>query len=97
MIKREDATGCKVKVTFALPYEEGQPGISLVGDFNDWNPSANRLVKRRNGTASVAVTLEKGKTYRFRYYRDDDVWLNDREADDYEFTEHGSENCLLRL
>jgi hypothetical protein len=97
MIKREDATGGKVKVTFALPYEEGQPGISLVGDFNDWNPSANRLVKRRNGTASVAVTLEKGKTYRFRYYRDDDVWLNDREADDYEFTEHGSENCLLRL
>lgn len=35
MIKREDATGGKVKVAFALPYQEGQPAISLVGDFND--------------------------------------------------------------
>lgn len=80
-----------------LPYEEGQPALSVVGDFNEWNPTATKLVKRRNGTASVAVTLDAGKTYRFRYYSADGVWLNDSEADGYELSEHGSENCLLLL
>ncbi len=97
MIKRENAANGKVKVTFVLPYEEGQPVLSVVGDFNDWNPTATKLVKRRNGTASVAVTLDAGQTCRFRYYSADGVWLNDSEADGYEPSEHGSENCLLTL
>jgi 1,4-alpha-glucan branching enzyme len=97
MIKRENAANDKVKVTFVLPYEEGQPALSVVGDFNEWSPTATKLVKRRNGTASVAVTLDAGQTYRFRYYSADGVWLNDSEADGYELSEHGSENCLLLL
>ena len=97
MIKRENAANGKVKVTFVMPYEEGQPALSVVGDFNEWNPTTTKLVKRRNGTASVAVTLDADKTYRFRYYSADGIWMNDSEADGYEASEHGSENCLLQL
>ncbi len=97
MIKRANEGEGKVKVTFVLPYEEGQPAVSVVGDFNNWDASATKLVKRRNGTCSVSVTLDAGKSYRFRYYSADGAWSNDSEADGFEASEHGSENCLLKL
>jgi len=97
MIKRAKEGEDKVKVTFVLPYEQGQPAVSVVGDFNNWDAAAHKLVKRANGTRSVSVTLDAGKTYRFRYYAADGVWSNDSEADGYEVSEHGSENCLLKL
>lgn len=97
MIKRENTKDGKVKVTFVLPYEEGQPTVSVVGDFNNWDPTATKLIKRRNGTCSISVTFDAGTTQRFRYYSADGVWMNDSEADGYEANEHGSENCLLRL
>ncbi len=97
MIKRANEGEDKVKVTFVLPYEEGQPAVSVVGDFNNWDASATRLVKRRNGTCSVSVTLDAGQSYRFRYYGADGVWSNESEADGFEVSEHGSENCLLTL
>lgn len=97
MIKRESTKDGKVKVTFILPYEEGQPAVSVVGDFNSWDPKTTKLVKRRNGTCSASVTLDAGQTVRFRYYSADGVWMNESEADGYEANEHGSENCLLNL
>ena len=97
MIKRANDSDGKVKVTFVLPYEEGQPAISVVGDFNNWDPSATKLIKRRNDTCSASVVLDAGQMHRFRYYSADGVWLNDSEADGYEASEHGSENCLLKL
>lgn len=97
MIKRADGAEGKVKVSFVLPYEEGQPTVAVVGDFNNWDPAKGKLIKRRNGTCSTAIELEAGKTYRFRYYSADGVWFNESEADGYEASEHGSENCLLNL
>ncbi|MFN3331563.1 MAG: isoamylase early set domain-containing protein [Caldilinea sp.] len=97
MIKRENTKDGKVKVTFVLPYEEGQPTVSVVGDFNNWDPTATKFIKRRNGTCSISVTFDPGTTQRFRYYSADGVWMNDSEADGYEANEHGSENCLLKL
>ncbi|MFZ1768323.1 MAG: isoamylase early set domain-containing protein [Caldilinea sp.] len=84
-------------MTFVLPYEEGQPAVSVVGDFNHWDASATKLVKRRNGSCSASVTLDAGKIYRFRYYSADGLWSNDSDADGFEASEHDSENCLLKL
>jgi 1,4-alpha-glucan branching enzyme len=95
MIKKSADKNGKVKVTFSQPYAEGQPQVSVVGDFNDWSETAHRLAKRSNGTCSVSVTLDEGGRYRFRYYRTDGSWYNDEAADAYEASEHGSENCIL--
>lgn len=97
MIKRANEGEGKVKVTFSLPYAEGQAAVSVVGDFNNWDPAATKLIKRRNGTCSASVVLDAGQSYRFRYYSADGVWSNESEADGYEASEHGSENCLLTL
>lgn len=98
MIKRSKGkSNDKVKVTFVIEHDPEQPTVSVVGDFNGWDPSKNKLVKRRNNTRSAAVELEKGQSYRFRYYAADGSWFNDDDADAYESGEHGSDNCILKL
>ncbi|MEA5403143.1 MULTISPECIES: isoamylase early set domain-containing protein [Arcicella] len=71
------------KVTFALPAEtvNGAKKVSLLGDFNEWNPTA--LKKQKDGTFKASVELEVGKEFAFRYLVDNDIWLNDEEADKF--------------
>jgi 1,4-alpha-glucan branching enzyme len=96
MLKREVVNGSnQVKVTFVIPNIDNQPKISVVGDFNGWDPAANVFVKRQNNTRSVSATVDAGQRYRFRYYVADGGWLNDDSADAYEPNEFGSQNCLL--
>lgn len=95
MIKRQDLKNDKVKVTFVLPHEDELSPVSVVGDFNAWDPQSNKLVKRNNGTRSTSVTLDAGQKVRFRYFSDDGQWFNDDAADAYETGEHGAENCVI--
>ncbi len=95
MIKKSTDKNGKVKVTFVLPYSEGQSPVAVVGDFNEWNHASNRLTKRNNGTCSVSVVVDPGQRYRFRYYSEDGNWFNDEGADAYEASEHSSENGIL--
>ena len=56
-----------VRITFALPAAEPAGAVSVVGDFNNWDPFAHPLRKRSNGTRSTVVTASPGSTLRFRY------------------------------
>ncbi|MEW5988586.1 MAG: isoamylase early set domain-containing protein [Chloroflexota bacterium] len=85
----------QVKVTFVLPGDHEHGHSSVVGTFNDWDPMANPLKKRSNGTVSASVTLPAGQRHLFRYLCDGDNWCNDEAADGYEWSEYGSENCVL--
>jgi len=85
----------KVKVTFIIPHDPSQPKVSVVGDFNDWDPSVSPLIKRNNDTRSVSVVLDPGQRYSFRYFSEDGQWFNDEEPDAFEPSEHGSQNCLV--
>ena len=71
---RRDGT---VRVTFALPADEPSGAVSVVGDFNDWNPFAHPLRRRANGTRSAAVTVPAGSMLRFRYLADGGIWFDD--------------------
>jgi 1,4-alpha-glucan branching enzyme len=66
-----------VRVTFALPADQPRGAVSVVGDFNDWNPFAHPLRRRANGTRSTAVTVPAGTTLRFRYLAEGGIWFND--------------------
>ena len=57
MIKKTNEQDGKVRATFVLPYADGQAAVSVVGDFNGWDPAANKLVRRKNGTRSTSVVL----------------------------------------
>ena len=69
-----------VRVTFALPVDEPSGAVSVVGDFNDWNPFAHPLRPRTNGTRSAAVTVPAGATLRFRYLAEGGIWFDDGTA-----------------
>lgn len=69
-----------VRVTFALPADELCGAVSVVGDFNDWNPFAHPLRRRANGTRSAAVTVPAGSMLRFRYLAEGGVWFDDETA-----------------
>jgi hypothetical protein len=71
---RRDGT---VRVTFTLPVEEPASAVSVVGDFNDWDPFAHPLKIRANRTRSASVTVPSGSTLRFRYLADGGRWFDD--------------------
>ena len=79
MLRRSYLFGTKTRLTFRLLSDP--PGtVSVVGDFNDWEPGRHELLRRRNGTWSVSVILEPGE-YRFRYLATGGVWFDEEYAD----------------
>jgi 1,4-alpha-glucan branching enzyme len=73
---RPDRDGI-VRVTFALPADEPDGAVSVVGNFNDWNPLAHPLRRRANHTRSAAVTVPVGSTLHFRYLGEGGRWFDD--------------------
>ena len=73
-----------VRVTFALPADEPGGAVSVVGDFNDWDPFAHPLRRRANGTRSAAVTVAAGARLRFRYLAEGGIWFNDETAGEWD-------------
>lgn len=73
-----------VRVTFALPADEPGGAVSVVGDFNDWDPFAHPLRRRANGTRSAAVTVAAGARLRFRFLAEGGIWFNDETAGEWD-------------
>ena len=97
MIQCEFAKGdSQVKVTFAVPVDGAGDRVSVVGDFNDWDPVANPLARRR-GMLRASVVLDPGRRYAFRYLADGGRWFNDDEADDYQGNDFGGSDSVLDL
>ncbi len=96
--KRGKRNSDEVRVTFALPEDHPHADHAyVVGDFNDWDSTANPLVRRSNNTYSAVLTLEKGNRYAFRYRTEEGEWFNEKDADAYEHNEYGEENSVLEL
>jgi hypothetical protein len=59
-----------VKVIHSFPVVSSP--VTVVADFNDWDPSATPMRRRRDGQ-SVPVVLDAGGRYAFRQYHGDPV------------------------
>lgn len=87
-----------VKVTFRvaeIPAESG--ALSVVGDFNDWQPGATPFERSADGGLQACMTLPVGERYAFRYLAEQGGWFNDDAADGYEHNGMGEENSILDL
>ena len=71
--------------------------VSLVGDFNDWDPSTTRLLSGAGGVWSITVPLRPGR-YQYAFLIDGNRWVADPAAppavgaDDF-----GSPNSVLTV
>lgn len=79
------------KVTFAVPEsrDNGVQNIHVVGEFNNWSPSATPMKRSKKGFFTASLDLEQGRQYQFRYLIDDQRWENDPEADNWVDTPYG--------
>uniref|UniRef100_A0AAU2VDX4 Isoamylase early set domain-containing protein n=1 Tax=Streptomyces sp. NBC_00003 TaxID=2903608 RepID=A0AAU2VDX4_9ACTN len=78
--QRKDRT----EVTFVLPADTPPGPVSVVGDFNGWNPGAHPLLPRKEDERAVTVALPKKTSHSFRYLAAGDYWFNDESADGQE-------------
>ncbi len=88
------------KVTFRLPKDAARNAkkVALVGDFNDWNPTATPMQRLSNGEFKATVDLEQGHRYQFRYLIEGRTWENDGDADSYTYSGIGdSENSVVEV
>jgi len=86
---------CKVSFKVTKEQAEGASEISIVGDFNGWNPSTDVMNKLKDGSFSHTIELETGASYRFRYLADGSRWFDEAEADGQETGEFGAANNIL--
>ncbi len=101
MLKKQYVKSRNVcKVTFEVPKEELPEGVDarsvhIVGDFNDWDPTATPMKQLKNGTFKITLELQPGCEYHFRYYLDEEFWINEWHADSYAANPFGAENCVV--
>lgn len=97
MIGTEPLKGTeRLTVTFALPADGIEGDIAVVGDFNEWDPTASPLLPH-DGWLTASVVMAPGRQYRFRYLAAGGRWFNDPEVGAYEPNGMGDENSLLDL
>jgi 1,4-alpha-glucan branching enzyme len=84
-----------VKVNFVLAKDAVAGNVSVVGDFNGWDPLANPLRPRGNGTRSAVVTLPPGRRFAFRYLAEGGRWHDDDTAEAYEPNGIGGYNAVI--
>jgi 1,4-alpha-glucan branching enzyme len=91
----KDKTVCKVGFSLPETMTDGAKKLLLAGEFNGWKPAPMRKAK---GVFSASVELPTGASYRYRFVTDAGLWLNDPEADGYEFDASvGADNSVVAL
>ncbi len=89
---------CKVTFTIASDLAEGAKKVSVLGDFNNWNPKEANMRKLKDGSFTKTLDLEIGQDYQFRYLVDETKWVNDTEADQFVNSGMGvEENSVISL
>jgi len=91
----EEAGAAGVEVEFSLPAEVRADSVALCGDFNGWSAGATMLGRGRDGSWRVTVSLQPGRSYRFRYLLDGERWVNAWHADRYVPNSYGSSDSVV--
>lgn len=96
MVNVEPLNKSVVRVTFSLPARAATEGISVVGDFNAWDPETLLMTREEDGTWSATTDLQAGRTYEFRYVSREGAWHSD-DACPHCPNPFGSDNSLLTV
>lgn len=72
----------KQDVTFAVTLEARDTlkeieSVSVVGDFNHWDPVSHPLKKTEGGQWQTVIELEDATSYQFRYFINGQDWYTD--------------------
>jgi 1,4-alpha-glucan branching enzyme len=79
---------------FVCDFDPDAKEVYLVGDFNEWNPTADRM-SRWKGTFRRRISLEPGE-YQYKFLVDGQ-WHNDPTAAAQVPNEFGTLNSVIRV
>lgn len=98
MLRKKPVKGSdKVSVTFEAPGLADAGSVSVVGEFNSWDPASTKMKKRKDGAWAATVRLERGRRYQYRFVVDERTWVADDEADEQVPNPFGGVNSVVRL
>jgi len=86
---------CKVSFRLDAPEVSGAKTVQLLGDFNNWDKSAEPMTALKTNDFTATLELETGKAYEFRYLINGSVWKNDPQADYFAANSYGEENSVI--
>jgi hypothetical protein len=89
--------GSLVEVTFRMPPVDGAVELYLCGDFNNWHTTGVPMALEPDGSWVARITLETGKSYRYRFIDNQGRWHNDWDADAYVPNVYGTEDSVVDL
>jgi 1,4-alpha-glucan branching enzyme len=97
MLEKEPlANGC-VRVTFRVSQDIWADDIALVGEFNNWDTHTHLLSQTSaDKDWHIALDLETGRSYRFRYLVNGEEWMDDDHADGYTPNPYGGFDSIVR-
>lgn len=58
--------------------------VSLIGDFNNWQPKANEMLKKQGGNWEISIPLPSGR-YRYLFLADDEFVIDEKNQNTAEF------------
>lgn len=99
-LKKKELNTSTYKITFTVPSESaaGHAEARVLGEFNGWGQEASAMKKKKDGSFSLTMDLPRGRDYQFRYRLDQDIWINDEQADRYQYCPFGNcENSVISL
>ena len=85
MLVRKQIKG-RARITFVLPADIPPGPVSVVGDFNDWQPGVHPFEPRSDGMRAVSVVLPGKSVQSFRYLAAGDNWFDEDHADGHDGT-----------
>lgn len=97
MVTKQKIRQRKIQVIFAMPAIEDCNCLYLVGTFNGWSESVYRMQGAEDGTWSLALELEPGREYQYRYRTDKGVWYTDSVSHGYARNPDGSKISIVRV
>lgn len=96
MLRIKPAGKKSAKVVFELGPGERDHAVSVVGDFNGWDPYATPMKRKRDGSQRAKVKVAVGRSYQFKYLTDDGTWFCDPDTET-EASPDGDLNSVLRI
>jgi hypothetical protein len=82
-------------VQFVLAAPEAST-VSVVGDFNDWDPAVHRMARDAGGPWSIVIPLEPGR-HTYAFVVDESVWMADTDAPRSPEDEFGRVNSVVMV
>jgi len=96
MLEKEAVGDGTMRVTFRISKHLWADQVALIAEFNDWDPHAHLLQQTSLDTDwHITLELEMGHSYHFRYLVDGEHWMDDDQADGYEFSPDGGVDSVV--